>query len=287
MTYNEFEDTGLLDKLMSLKLEKVKHEGRLAVVAPSWIMNPKTDLESFLEDFADPLTGTDALRDFACMPSSSVRPFFKDPSVLTKHADPTRVSPVDSLLRIDPNFSPQPGVNYFLAFDLSISHDNLGGAMVHKEWTGAGEIYVLDFSVQVKASHAEPVDYEAVRNLVRTLKRRGFNIAAVGFDQFQSHDSAVILEKEGFKVEIVQYNDSFAGCGFLWDLIHHSDLLYGLCDKALIGEASELQIVNTKRIDHLSSGGIYNSKDTWDAVVNATVLASRGKQTYQQEYLTT
>ena len=57
------------------------------------------------------------------------------------------------------------------------------------------------------------------------------------------------------------------------ELVHTDRLVY--CDTfyEFIGEAKELQIVNSKRIDHLKSGGKYNGKDAWDSAVNASLGA--------------
>lgn len=285
MLRSEFKDQGLLDKIVNLTFEEYRRGSRLSFVAPTWLISEKVTLDDFLEDFESPKQQLDALRDFACMPSTSLRPFFKDPSILITRALPHKRQAIDELFRIADWFIPQAGVEYFIAYDLSVFRDSLGGAMVHREFSPAGDVYVLDWSLQIKTSHAEPVDYECTRNLVRQLKRRGFNIAKLGYDQFQSHDSAMIMGKEGYDVEIVKYHDSLAGCGFLLDLVMLNQFEYGLCDDVFIGEGGELQVINSKRIDHLTSGGKFNSKDTWDAIVNACVLASQQKRPFEREYL--
>lgn len=282
-----FIDRGLLDKLENLKIEKIKHGSRYSCIAPTWLISEKTTLEDYLDDFQNPKNQIDALRDFACMPSSSQRPFFKDPSILINYANKDTVHPLTEFHLPKEDFYAKSGINYYVAFDLSVSKDSLGGAMVHREFSPGHDLYVLDWTLCLKASHAEPVDYEITRNLVRGLKKRNFTIKKLGFDQFQSHDSATIMGKEGYDVEIVKYHDSFAGCGFLWDLITLRHMDYGLCNEVFIGEAGELQVVNSKRIDHLSSGGVFNSKDVWDAVVNACVLASQDKPSFQREYEST
>ena len=105
------------------------------------------------------------------------------------------------------------------------------------------------------------------------MRSRGFRIGIVGFDQFQSNDSFVILTKEGFDCRIVRFSDSLSACNTVHEFVANKRLVFGTCDSIFIGEAAELQIVNDRRIDHLKSGGIYNSKDVWDAVVNALLLA--------------
>lgn len=286
MTLDEFEDPILLDKIINLKVEKHKHKERLSIIAPTWLVSDKLNLTDFLDEFSDIRNLQENLRDFACIPSASLRPYFKDPSILEKRAVTFRESPINNLLQLAPWFVPLPGIRYFFTSDLSVSRDSTGIALVHREIFPGNKLkYFVDFSLQMKVSHAEKMDYEAVRNLIRTLKKKGFKIAMVGFDQFQSHDSATIMENEGFPVEIVKYSDSLAGCGLLFDLIYADDIVYGLCDDIFIGEAGELQVINERRIDHLSSTGKFNSKDVWDAVVNAVVLASHQKSSFSREYL--
>ena len=58
----------------------------------------------------------------------------------------------------------------------------------------------------------------------------------------------------------------------LHDLIHTGRFVYYDFNDVFIGEAKELQVVNSKRIDHFQTEGFYNSKDCWDSVVNATYI---------------
>ena len=283
MKKSEFSDRGLLDRLENLKIEKYKHGSRFGCVAPTWLISEKTTIEDYLDDIDNPKRQLKALRDFACMPNTAMHPFFKDPAIIINNANPNRIHPLTEFYTLKEDFYPLSGVKYYMAFDLSVSKDGLGGAMVHREFSPGHDIYVLDWSIWINPSFAEVIDYEVIRNLVRLHKKRGFNIGKVGFDQFQSHDSAIILANEGYDVEIVKYMDSFAGCGFLWDLIHSHQIDYFPYER-LCGEMGELQVVNSKRIDHLTSGGIFNGKDAWDALVNACVLASQDKPKFQREF---
>lgn len=289
MRREDFKDKGLLDKLENLKIERYVKDHRLAYIAPTWLISDKTTLEDYLPDFEDEEIKLDSLRDFACMPSTSLHPFFKNPDVIFNNADSSREPSISDSrpYQLKDSFRPLSGVNYYVAFDLSVSKDRLGGACVHREFGIKDDLYVLDWTINIRPSHGELIDYDECRNLVRAMRRRGFRIAKIGWDQFQSHDSFVIMSKEGYDCEIVKYHDSFAGCGFLWDLINHRNISYGAYEEVFMGEASELQVVNSKRIDHLMSGGNWNSKDVWDAVTNACVLASRDIPPFKAEYLST
>lgn len=283
MNVKDFKDIGLLDKLQNLKIEEYRYGNQICVVAPTWLINENLSLEDFLDDFANPKIKSLALRDFACMPQAGTRPFFPDASIIMNNANNLKKQPIDVNLKIADWFRPLSGVSYCLAFDLSIKRDATGGAMVHREFGVNYDSYILDFTFQMKAGHGSTIDYGAIRQLIRNLKKRRFKIGKVGFDQFQSHDSFLTLSEEGYDCEIVSYHDSLTGCGFVWDLIHQDRIEYGTCDSIFIGEAGELQVVNDKRIDHMETGGTFNSKDVWDAVVNACVLASRLKPPFQME----
>ena len=124
-------------------------------------------------------------------------------------------------------------------------------------------------SIGIQAAQGTRIDYAPIRDLIYRLDDAGFNIEQILFDQFQSNDCINILLDKGYNVEEVSYAESFRGCVTLHELINTQRFVYSSQNKIFIGEAKELQVVNSKRIDHLMSEGFYNSKDVWDATVNA------------------
>jgi len=277
----------------SLKIKKCVYNKRLSIQAPTWEMrNPFLTLDDFLEKLADPETRDSARRDFASIPGGSQKPFFRTLNLLSDRADKERVCPINDGtgelesgedITFDSDIlKPSANSIYTLTADLSVSGDKTGIAMVHFDM-GTQRVE-LDFSVRIVARGSR-IDYEPIRNLARNLRKAGFRLAIVGFDQFQSNDSFIILEKEGFLCEIVKYSDSLMGCNTVHEFISSGKLLYGECDKAFIGEAAELQVINDRRIDHMKAGGIYNSKDVWDAVVNAIVLCTKVTKEEHGEFL--
>lgn len=273
LTRSEWEDYA------SLGIEMRRYRNRVAIRAPSWVMRaPLRTLDDFIGDLCDPQKRDSARRDFANLTSGSTRPFFRDPKVIDQHADGARVSPVQGggqavavgePIRLLDSFRPVAHAVYAFAADYSISKDATGFALVHYDQTT--ERPVLDFSGRIKARHGERIDYEVIRVLVRELRDRGFRVGKVGFDQFQANDSFTILEREGFKCEVVKFSDSLMGCNTVQELMASGRLVYGFCDEVFLGEAKELQDLG-KRVDHLKAGGFFNSKDVWDSVVNATFL---------------
>lgn len=292
-------DTGELtrsdwEEYASLKIKKYRHRNRLSITAPTWLMRaPERSLDNFLPFLVDPKMRNRARRDFANIPGGSQTPFFTDIRVIKNCAVLDRESPIMGdpqklqaglPIKLKSSFKPLPHAVYCIASDYSVKSDATGIACSH--YDQASGQFVLDFSARIIAGPGERVDYKTIRDLIIGMRDAGFRIGWVGFDQFQSNDSAVMLEKEGFQVEIVKYADSSMGCSTVRDFILNGKMLYGECDSTFIGEAQELQLVNEKRVDHLQSGGVYNSKDVWDAVVNSIYLTLRVVQEEHGEFLT-
>ena len=277
----------------SLEVERYRYKNRLAIKAPTWKMrNPTRTLGDFIDDLANPKTRARARRDFASLPGGGKRPFFQEATILKKNAEPNRKCPINDgsgvvqtgeAINVASWLQPDLLASYTLAADFSTSRDRTGIALVH--FDQSTRRYVLDFSFQIQIPPGARVDYRPFRELARELRNRGFRIAAIGFDQHQSNDTFNLLEDEGFICEVVKYADSLQGCNTIHELIHAGRLIYGECDRVFLGEAEELQVVNDKRIDHLSSEGVHNSKDVWDAVVNAIFLCQKYVQDNQGEAL--
>lgn len=254
-----------VDFLKSLNIEAYSHGDTYFVNGPTWKFKPGLPVEAFYQDFVQDSIG--ATRDFAARPLNSSNPFFKDPGLLDRRAITYGYLPITpETLIIHDLLKPNPIWRYFFAGDLSVSGDRTGISMCHYDFN-INKV-VLDFALPIIARRNERVDYSVIRQLIINLRDRGFNIRQVLFDQFQSSDSINILCRAGFDAQQVNYAESFVGCTTLHELISTDRLVYAKEFEVFIGEAKELQIVNSKRIDHLLSSGFYNSKDVWDSVVN-------------------
>jgi hypothetical protein len=267
-----------LQYLRDLKPRAYRRGSALAFTAPTWAMRANLTLEHFLPDLEHPTKAAVAWRDFANKPTAGLRPFFANPEVLLNLAQDDTIDPVPSVrwdplahaFQIHPRLTPRPGRAYAFAGDLSVSGDSTGLALVHLEPDGSADI---DFSLRI---HAAPrVDYGPIEDLILHLRDElGFVFIGVFFDQFQSHRTIGRLLDAGLTAKVVRFADSHAGCSTVSDMLHAGLLRYHReRDKDFLGEAVELQDINGKRVDHLTSGGVYNSKDVWDAVVNALVSA--------------
>lgn len=264
----------LYDKLQSLKIEAFVYKdatgGVLTFRGPTWCVNPKTTLESFADDFVSDEHG--AMRDYAAVPGTALASFFTDPEVLNRKAYPRDFQPVDpNTLSIHPDFKPIIGFNYFFGADLSVRGDSTGIALVFYNWI-ENKIY-MPMNIRITSVQGTRIDYTPIVQLIYNLRDRGFNIKKVAFDQFQSNSTILELQQNGIPSEQVNYAEAFTGCTQLQELIYTDKFIYYTDQEEFIGEAQHLIVVNSKRIDHPSSGPWKNRKDCWDATVNAAVCA--------------
>jgi hypothetical protein len=233
------------------------------------LISDKVELEDFAEAFEE--DEMLAMRDYASIPGDANQPFFPNPDMLdTKGVDNDHY-PVDpDSLVIQEWFTPLEHAEYVFAGDLSVSGDRTGLAFGHYDWLR--NKVVLDFTLAIKVPRGSTVDYGPIKSLIYGLTEKGFRISGCVFDQFQSHDFINQLRSQGYNARVVQFADSLQGCGTVRDMLLNNRFDFNKKhEKIFIGEAKELQVVNSKRVDHQKTTGYYNSKDVWDAVVNMTV----------------
>lgn len=285
-----------LVEYLELAPEKFRHRDRLVMKSPTWAMRfPKLTLDDYLDGLADEEQRDTSRKDFGSLCGSSKQDFFPDKEVFEREAKPKKspilngqTASVGDEIQIAEWFKPKPTAAYAIAFDYSGGGegktDGTGASMVHFDLTRM--VFVEDFSFRVKAKPGELMQYAPLNQLVRDLEKRGFRIAKVGFDQYASGQSMEILQREGFDVVRVKHSDSLAGCYTMRELIGSGRYEFSEESTVFIGEAKELQEIQkgrTRRIDHKSSGGAYNSKDVWDASVNAVHLANEAVENDQGE----
>ena len=264
----------LYDKLQALGIEAYLYEDSTGSVltfrGPTWCVNPKTPLESFSDDFVSDEHG--AMRDYAAVPGTALAAFFTDSELLNRKAYPREFQPIDPVsLAIDPRFKPLIGFNYFFGADLSVRGDSTGIALVYYNWI-ENKIY-MPVNIRITSVQGTRIDYGPIVQLIYNLRSRGFNIKKVAFDQFQSNSTILELQQNDIPAEQLNYADTFVGCTQLQELIYTDRFIYYEDQEEFIGEAQHLIVVNSKRIDHPSSGPWKNRKDCWDATVNASVCA--------------
>lgn len=185
-----------------------------------------------------------------------------------------------------PDFRPVAGALYTIHGDMAISGDRAGVSMAHvrtwdrRDWAIPGgtaleqrPVVKVDFVTAFEAdARAVPAPREVqirwYRKLVWELRSRGFYIAGVSFDRFQSADSMQILDSWGIETRQASTDRSTALYDTLRDVMYDSRL-EGYYHDLLVGEIQRLSKLKNGKIDHPPGG----SKDLADALAGAVAYA--------------
>lgn len=186
-----------------------------------------------------------------------------------------------------PDFRPVAGALYTLHGDMAISGDRAGIAMSHvrtwdrRDWPIPGGSAMLESRPVVKVDfvgkfesdkRAEPSPREVqirwYRKLIWDLRSRGFQIAGVSFDNFQSADSLQILDSWGIETRKASTDRSTELYDTLRDVLYDSRL-EAYYDELLVSELLRLSKLKNGKIDHPPNG----SKDVADALAGAVAYS--------------
>ena len=257
---NEFIIEWEEDHIVSYNVPKV-----FALKRPTWEINPTRKIEDFTIDFyKDP---TDALSRFACMPPEATDAFFKSREKIENAFNIPHLA-VDDNGRFADWFQPDDDKEYFIHVDLAQKHDHCAVAMAHVDsWvttkiggqmTEAAPKVIVDAIRFWTPTASKSVDFTEVKDYIISLKARGFNIKAVTFDRWNSHDMMQQLKTYGLHTEILsvakKHYEDLA-------LIITEERVSGPAIKLLIDELLQLRIIRDK-VDHPRKG----SKDLSDAM---------------------
>lgn len=214
-----------------------------------------------------------ALRDLAARPTVAVDPFFSDPSALEAGVEETRAHPFDGSGRLHPWFRPSSELPRYVHVDLGLTRDACGMAMAYCESEadrrGSPKV-VVELMHQIAAPPGGEVELSRPREIILALRNRGFNIAQVSYDGWQSADSRQILRRKGIRTRTVSVDRSLEAYETLKELILDGRLaLYRY--EQFLSEAKRLELVRGVKVDHPPGG----SKDVADAVAGAVSEAVR------------
>ena len=155
----------------------------------------------------------------------------------------------------------------FLHVDLGLKHDACGLALVHcapgLSHPEEPEVYA-DLVCRLTAPVGGEVDFARLRELIGDLKRRGFAIAQVSFDGWQSVDSRQILKRQGFTTALVSVDRDLGPYETLKELVADGRLHLPR-HEGLLSELRRLELVRGCKVDHPKGG----SKDMADALAAA------------------
>ena len=214
-----------------------------------------------------------ALRDIAARPTDALEAFFTDPEAIEAAGDATIPPALDEMGRWHADFQAPDKLPRYVHIDLGITRDACGVAMAccqaAQDNPDEPEV-VVELAWRLKAPERGEVDLSRVRQLVVDLRRRGFNIAQVSYDGFQSVDSRQILQRQGFRTKLVSVDRDLSAYDTVRELIHTGRLRMPRYEP-LLRELRGLELVRGRKVDHPPRG----SKDVADAVAGAVSEAVR------------
>lgn len=251
------------DKIISYRYPRM-----WALKRATWEVNPTKDITDYTRNFFSNMS--DTLSRFACMPPDAVDAFFKDKTKIEKAF--SQPNPFDDIWRWYEWAQPDPHKKYYVHVDLARLHDRCAVSMAHvesfkqikigSEMTAPAPFVVVDMVRYWTPTSENAVDFEEVREFIRSLSTRGYNIGLVTFDRWESADMMKYLNSIGMKSERLSVAKK-----------HYQDMAGVVGEERLVGpdidilqtELLQLRIMPNDKVDHPRKGG----KDLADAVCGA------------------
>ncbi len=209
-----------------------------------------------------------ALRDLAARPTQAYCAWLTDEQALEACCDLPGESPLDEGGRWRGDLRAPDSLPRYLHVDLGLRRDGCGIAMVHcrpaPERPDEPEVWA-DLVVRLTAPAGGEIDFARVRELINDLRRRGYSLAQVSFDGWQSVDSRQILRRQGFRTALVSVDRDLGPYETLKELVNTGRLHLPRYEP-LLRELKRLELVDGRKVDHPRGG----SKDAADALAAAT-----------------
>ena len=182
----------------------------------------------------------------------------------------------------------------FVHLDMSVSGDKTGIAgvwikgkkpSVDKSLQSKDLFFSVAFAISIEAPKGRQISFEKNRNIIRWLKKVGFNIKGITSDTFQSYDLQQQLIAEGFPCEILSVDrvnqDRICVPYQYFKTTIYENRLEIFKDDLLCREVTDLERnIDNGKVDHPDGG----SKDRSDAVCGAIFNASKHAEEYAFEY---
>lgn len=265
---NEFTIQWEEDRIISYKIPNA-----WAIRRPSWEVNPVKKIEDYKVRFYNsPIT---ALTKYACMPPIMIHGFFKDPDMIDE-AFPPRPQPFTDGWVFADTFRPNEKFTYYVHVDLAQKKDRAAVALAHSPgfvrvpaigYEHMAPRVIVDAVRWFEAENGKDIDFGEIRRYIYSLVERGFHIAMVTTDKWNSVDFQAQLRARGMEADTLSVG-----------LKEYENLQFMIYDKRVHGYKIEILIDELKRlrqegnkVDHPPGG----SKDLADAVCGAVYHASK------------
>lgn len=237
---------------------KAWHNGHaIAILAPTWAINPRLTKESFAAAYAK--HPAKAARDYGSEPSTRVEKFLKSFTALERRVNEDRKSPINYETGEYEKWFAPGNEEYFIHSDLSATRDSTGFAMCH--WDYKRDVCVVDLMHGQPVPPGSELEISAIRKRIFEVAAMGFGIYQVGYDRWQSLDSMQILRSKGYKTQEYSVDKNTEAYDTLLELALSGKLDFYYYE-VFMREFKSLELLNGKKVDHPKNG----SKDVTDAV---------------------
>ncbi|MFC1709479.1 hypothetical protein ACFL2J_05465 [Candidatus Omnitrophota bacterium] len=200
-----------------------------------------------------------AWRDLGARPSLALEPYFKQFNLVEECIDEKLYHPFDVGGTMLKGFKPVTGRKYYVHIDLGVRHDACGIAMGHAEDGNA----VLDFIYRIKPTKNVEVDITGITDMMFDLQKKGFLLAKVTYDSFQSFGSIQRLKSGNIRSEVLSVENMETWETFKEQLYTGHVRFYR--HEIFLNEMRRLEMIQAKKVDH----PVHGSKDCADAVCGA------------------
>jgi hypothetical protein len=233
---------------------------------------------------------------YLCLPERTQQPpFLRVPQAVQEAQVPTTEIEVTwELVRgfwqphitLPPDLQPAAGAVYACHADLALNRDRAGFAMAHtvswksydvkSEDSEDGDTYqqrlpiiAVDTALSITADLTEDppreIPLRLIRQIMFLLKQRGFSIASISFDGWQSLSTRQELEIAGFRAPLFSLDRSDTPYVMLRTIIEEGRIILPSSELLETELTNLVRLPETNKVDHPSGG----SKDLADAVCGA------------------
>jgi len=217
------------------------------------------------------------MRDFGAVPSLVLEAFDKDADIITREAA-DRDAPIDELGRLADWFKCVDDKQRYIHIDLGLKKDSCGFCLGHN----AGNIQVgeeslpviyIDLVYRFRPPPGGEIQFSDIRQLVYDLQDRGFEIAKLTSDQWQSAGMIQTFQEHGITAEVQSVDRNVKAYETFKEALHQKRFdCYPY--EPLHKEYKRLELVRGKKVDHQAGFG----KDCADAVAGVCNLISEAHE---------
>ena len=231
-----------------------------------------------------------ARRDFAARPSNAITPYM-DVEPLerilkqSKLRHPVKQYDSDGYpLAFHDWFKPIPGALYAVHIDLSVSRHGCGFGLAY--WDRVQKKAIVPYYERFAPTPTKHLDYAKVRAIVFELRRMGFKLHVVSYDNFQSEDSLQLLKSKKIETKKLSIVSSMGPADNFVALINQAQLdIYDRTFETAEGggvtladECRQLELLDGKKVEP----ALNSSDDIFHGVAGALFWVGEMRSTTRQ-----